>query len=120
MNWTTVGPSGEEIDVFTVEGTDPNIPPEERRKALLESIERMKKRRQEVSGALYESLLIDGIEHQVSDDDIADLASSDTHSKFMRAIVIELMLCLRLRRAKEKEEHARKAAHAEGALSLGG
>lgn len=104
MAWTTVsGPDGKEIAVFIVEGTDPNTPPEERRQALLESMERMEKRQREVSDALYVSLVVDGIEHQISDDDFADLASNDEHSRFMRAIVIELMLCLRLRRAKEKK-----------------
>jgi hypothetical protein len=117
---TVVGTSREPLVISATIGTDPNIPPEVRHQSLLESVERMEKRRREVSDALYQWLLIDGLEHRISDDDIADLAAPDKHSEFMRKIVVELMLCLRLRREKERDAKVKETAYVEGALSLGG
>ncbi len=76
-------------------GTDPNIPPEVRHQALLESIERMGKQRREVSDALYQWLLADGLEHRITHEDIERLARPGKREEFMRKIVAELMVCLR-------------------------
>ena len=76
-------------------GTDSNIPPEVRRRALLESIERVEKRRRDISDALYQWLLIDGLGHRITPEDIERLARPGKREEFMRKIVAELMVCLR-------------------------
>ena len=81
-------------------GTEPTIAPEIRERALFESIERVTKQRGDVSLKLYERLLIDGLEHQISDADIEALCATEKTPRgrspmLMRQIIIEFLLVLR-------------------------
>ena len=120
MPWTTVlGPLGEDVEVFTVEGSDPNIPPDVRRAHLQERVVEMMERQQKAAHRLFELLIVDGIEHQIQLEDIEALCATEKTPRgrsamLMRKVIIEFLLVL------QKERLEAESAHAQGALSLGG